>query len=157
MKHVISVLVQNKAGVLARIAGLFSGRGFNIDSLCVAETLDPTQSRMTIVVDGDDRILEQVNKQLNKLIDTIKITDFKGEEYVDRELAMLKVNVNTTTRPEVMQIVDIFRARIVSVNHNTLIVEITGNESKITAFIDLLRSFGIKEISRTGKIAMARK
>ncbi len=157
MKHVISVLVQNKAGVLARIAGLFSGRGFNIDSLCVAETLDPTQSRMTIVVDGDDRILEQVNKQLNKLIDTIKITDFKGEEYVDRELALLKVNVNTTTRPEVMQIVDIFRARIVSVNHNTLIVEITGNESKITAFIDLLRSFGIKEISRTGKIAMARK
>jgi acetolactate synthase-1/3 small subunit len=157
MKHVISVLVQNKAGVLARIAGLFSGRGFNIDSLCVAETLDPTQSRMTIVVDGDDRILEQVNKQLNKLIDTIKITDFKGEEYVDRELALLKVNVNSTTRPEVMQIVGIFRARIVSVNHNTLIVEITGNESKITAFIDLLRSFGIKEISRTGKIAMARK
>jgi acetolactate synthase-1/3 small subunit len=157
MKHVMSVLVQNKAGVLARIAGLFSGRGFNIDSLCVAETLDPTKSRMTIVVNGDDRILEQVNKQLNKLIDTIKITDFQGEEYVDRELALLKVNVNATSRPEVMQIVDIFRARIVSVNHNTLIVEITGNESKISAFIDLLRSFGIKEISRTGKIAMARK
>ncbi len=157
MKHVISVLVQNKSGVLARVAGLFSGRGFNIDSLCVAETLDPTKSRMTIVVDGDDRILEQVNKQLNKLIDTIKITDFKGGEYVDRELALLKVNVSSSTRSEVMQIVDIFRARIVSVNHSTLIVEITGNESKLAAFIDLLRSFGIKEISRTGKIAMARK
>lgn len=157
MKHVMSVLVQNKSGVLARIAGLFSGRGFNIDSLCVAETLDPTKSRMTIVVDGDDRILEQVNKQLNKLIDTIKVTDFKGEDYVDRELALLKVNVNSATRSEVMQIVDIFRARIVSVNHNTLIVEITGNESKIAAFVDLLRSFGIKEITRTGKIAMARK
>jgi acetolactate synthase-1/3 small subunit len=157
MKHVISVLVQNKAGVLARVAGLFSGRGFNIDSLCVAETLDPTKSRMTIVVEGDDRILEQVNKQLNKLIDTIKITDFKGGEYVDRELVLIKVHVTATTRPEVMQIVDIFRARIVSVNHETLIVEITGNESKITAFVDLLRSFGIKEISRTGKIALARK
>lgn len=157
MKHVISVLVQNKSGVLARIAGLFSGRGFNIDSLCVAETLDPTKSRMTIVVQGDDRILEQVNKQLNKLINTIKVTDFKGEEYVDRELVLVKVSVNSGTRSEVMQVVDIFRARIVSVNHNTLTVEITGNESKISAFIDLLRPFGIKEISRTGKIALARK
>jgi len=157
MKHVISVLVQNKSGVLARVAGLFSGRGFNIDSLCVAETLDPTKSRMTIVVEGDDRILEQVNKQLNKLIDAIKVTDFKGEDYVDRELVLAKVNVTSATRSEVMQIVDIFRARIVSVNHNTLIVEITGNDSKIAAFTELLRSFGIKEITRTGKIAMARK
>jgi len=157
MKHIISVLVENKSGVLSRIAGLFSGRGFNIDSLCVAETLDPTKSRMTIVVEGDDRILEQVNKQLNKLIDTIKVTDFKGEVFVDRELVLVKVSVNSSTRSEVMQIVDIFRARIVSVNHNTLIVEITGNESKIGAFIDLLRTFGIKEISRTGKIAMSRK
>jgi acetolactate synthase-1/3 small subunit len=157
MKHVISVLVQNKSGVLARIAGLFSGRGFNIDSLCVAETLDPTKSRMTIVVKGDDRVLEQVNKQLNKLIDAIKVTDFKGEEYVDRELVLVKVNVSSSTRSEVMQIVDIFRARIVSVNHNTLIVEVTGNESKIAAFTDLLRTFGIKEITRTGKIAMSRK
>jgi acetolactate synthase-1/3 small subunit len=157
MKHVISVLVQNKSGVLARIAGLFSGRGFNIDSLCVAETLDPTKSRMTIVVEGDDRILEQVNKQLNKLVDTIKVTDFQGEEYVDRELVLVKVNVTSATRSEVMQIVDIFRARIVSVNQSTLIVEITGNESKIAAFVDLLRSFGIKEITRTGKIAIARR
>jgi acetolactate synthase-1/3 small subunit len=157
MKHVISVLVQNKSGVLARVAGLFSGRGFNIDSLCVAETLDPTKSRMTIVVRGDDRILEQVNKQLNKLVDTIKITDFKGAEYVDRELVLAKVSVNSSTRSEVMQIVDIFRARIVSVNRDTLTVEITGNESKIDAFVEMLRPFGIKEISRTGKIAMARK
>jgi len=157
MKHVISVLVQNKSGVLARVAGLFSGRGFNIDSLCVAETLDLTKSRMTIVVEGDDRILEQVSKQLNKLIDTIKVTDFKGEEYVDRELVLVKVNVTSATRSEVMQIVDIFRARIVSVNHNTLIVEVTGNESKVSAFIDLLRTFGIKEINRTGKIAISRK
>jgi acetolactate synthase-1/3 small subunit len=157
MKHVISVLVQNKSGVLARVAGLFSGRGFNIESLCVAETLDATKSRMTIVVDGDDRILEQVNKQLNKLIDAIKVTDFKDQEYVGRELMLVKVNVTSATRSEVMQIVDIFRARIVSVNHSTLIVEVTGNESKVSAFIDLLRTFGIKEITRTGKIAMSRK
>ncbi len=157
MKHVISVLVQNKSGVLARVAGLFSGRGFNIDSLCVAETQDPTKSRMTIVAHGDDRVLEQVNKQLNKLIDVIKVTDFEGGEYVDRELLLVKVSVNSSTRPEVMQIVDIFRARIVSVNHNSLIVEVTGDESKVAAFIDLLQTFGIKEITRTGKIAMSRK
>ncbi|MDP2896839.1 MAG: acetolactate synthase small subunit [bacterium] len=157
MKHIISVLVQNKSGVLARVAGLFSGRGFNIDSLCVAETQDPTKSRMTIVAHGDDRVLEQVNKQLNKLIDVIKVTDFEGGEYVDRELLLVKVSVNSSTRPEVMQIVDIFRARIVSVNHNSLIVEVTGDEGKVAAFIDLLQTFGIKEITRTGKIAMSRK
>lgn len=157
MKHIISVLVENKSGVLARVAGLFSGRGFNIDSLCVAETQDPTKSRMTIVAHGDDRVLEQVNKQLNKLIDVIKVTDFEGGEYVDRELLLVKVSVNSSTRPEVMQIVDIFRARIVSVNHNSLIVEVTGDESKVVAFLDLLQTFGIKEITRTGKIAMSRK
>lgn len=157
MKHVISVLVENKSGVLARVAGLFSGRGFNIDSLCVAETQDPTKSRMTIVAHGDDRVLEQINKQLNKLIDVIKVTDFEGGEYVDRELLLVKVSVTASTRSEVMQIVDIFRARIVSVNHNSLIVEVTGDENKVAAFIDLLRTFGIKEITRTGKIAMSRK
>jgi len=157
MKHIISVLVQNKSGVLARVAGLFSGRGFNIDSLCVAETQDLTKSRMTIVAHGDDRVLEQVNKQLNKLIDVIKVTDFEGGEYVDRELLLVKVSVNSSTRSEVMQIVDIFRARIVSVNHNSLIVEVTGDEGKVAAFIDLLQTFGIKEITRTGKIAMSRK
>jgi acetolactate synthase-1/3 small subunit len=157
MKHIISVLVQNKSGVLARVAGLFSGRGFNIDSLCVAETQDPTKSRMTIVAHGDDRVIEQVNKQLNKLIDVIKVKDFEGGEYVDRELLLVKVSVTSSTRPEVMQIVDIFRARIVSVNHNSLIVEVTGDESKVVAFLDLLQTFGIKEITRTGKIAMSRK
>lgn len=157
MKHVISVLVENKSGVLARVAGLFSGRGYNIDSLCVAETHDPTKSRMTIVAHGDDRILEQITKNLNKLIDVIKVTDFEGGDYVDRELLLVKVSVNSSTRPEVMQVVDIFRARIVSVNHNSLIVEVTGDENKVAAFLDLLRTFGIKEITRTGKIAMSRK
>ena len=112
---------------------------------------------MTIVTRGDDRVLEQVNKQLNKLIDVIKVTDFEGGEYVDRELLLVKVSVTSSTRPEVMQIVDIFRARIVSVNHNSLIVEVTGDEGKVAAFIDLLQTFGIKEITRTGKIAMSRK
>jgi acetolactate synthase-1/3 small subunit len=158
MKHLISVLVENKFGVLARIAGLFSGRGFNIDSLSVAETLDATKSRMTIVVNGDDRILEQVNKQLNKLIDVIKVTDFSGDDdsCVERQLVLVKVSVNQTTRAEIMQIVDIFRARIVNVHRNHLTVEITGSENKVNAFIDLLRAFGIKEIVRTGKVAMAR-
>ncbi len=156
MKHIISVLVQNKFGVLARVAGLFSSRGFNIDSLAVGTTQDPTKSRMTIVVEGDERILEQITKQLNKLIDIIKVTDFKGNDFVDRELVLVKVSVNATTRPEIMQIVDIFRARIVNVHQKHLIVEITGNESKVNAFLDLLQPFGVKEVVRTGKIAMGR-
>src|SRR4030042_3455238 len=126
MKHTISVLVENKFGVLARVAGLFSGRGFNIDSLSVGETLDPTKSRMTIVVNGDDKILEQVTKQLNKLIDIIKVTDFSDNNCVERELVLVKVSVNQETRAEIMQIVDIFRARIVNVHRNHLTVEITG-------------------------------
>ncbi len=158
MKHIISVLVENKFGVLARVAGLFSGRGFNIDSLSVGETLDSTMSRMTIVVDGDDKILEQVNKQLNKLIDVIKVTDFNGnsDKCVERELVLVKVSVNQTTRAEIMQIVDIFRARIINVHRNHLTVEVTGIENKVGAFIDLLLAFGIKEIVRTGKVAIAR-
>lgn len=156
MKHTISVLVENKFGVLARVAGLFSGRGFNIDSLSVGETLDPTKSRMTIVVNGDDKILEQVTKQLNKLIDVIKVTDFSDNNCVERELVLVKVSVNQETRAEIMQIVDIFRARIVNVHRSHLTVEITGSENKINAFIDLLRAFGIKEIVRTGKVAIAR-
>jgi len=158
MKHIISVLVENKFGVLARVAGLFSGRGFNIDSLSVGETLDSTKSRMTIVVDGDDKILEQVNKHLNKLIDVIKVTDFSGnsDKCVERELVLVKVSVNQTTRAEIMQIVDIFRARIINVHRNHLTVEVTGSENKVGAFIDLLLAFGIKEIVRTGKVAIAR-
>jgi acetolactate synthase-1/3 small subunit len=156
MKHTISVLVDNKPGVLARIAGLFSGRGYNIDSLSVGETQDPSVSRMTIVSKGDDSIIEQITKQLNKLIDVIKVQDFEGKEFVDRELLLLKVSCSTQNRSEIMQIVDIFRAKIVDVNHNMLIIEITGPDKKVNAFIDLMKPFGIKEIARTGKVAMAR-
>jgi len=151
------VLVENKFGVLTRISGLFSGRGFNIDTLNVAPTQDPTQSRMTVVVKGDDNTLEQITKQLNKLVDIIKVQDFRDGEYVDRELVLVKVGVDAKSRPEVMQICDIFRAKIVDVAHKTLTVEITGNESKISAFLELMEPFGIRDITRTGKVAMPRK
>jgi acetolactate synthase-1/3 small subunit len=157
MRHTLSVLVENKFGVLTRISGLFSGRGFNIDTLNVAPTQDPTMSRMTIVVKGDDTVLEQVTKQLNKLVDVIKVQDFRDGEYVDRELVLVKVGVDAKTRPEVMQICDIFRAKIVDVAHKALTVEITGNESKIGAFLELMEPFGIRDITRTGKVAMPRK
>jgi len=156
MKHIISVLVQNKFGVLSRVANLFSARGFNIDSLSVGETQDHSISRMTIVVEGDDRILEQITKQLNKLIDVIKVIDFQGGEFVDRELVLVKVSVNSHSRPEIMQMVDIFRARIVNVREKHFTVEVTGTEDKISAFLDLMRPFGIKELARTGKVAIAR-
>jgi acetolactate synthase-1/3 small subunit len=149
--------VENKFGVLARIAGLFSGRGYNIDTLNVAPTQDPTTSRMTVVVKGDDTVVEQITKQLNKLVDVIKVQDFHEGEYVDRELVLVKVGVDSKTRAEVMQICDIFRAKIVDVAHKALTVEITGNESKISAFLDLMEPFGIRDITRTGKVAMARK
>src|SRR5574341_664631 len=151
MKHTISVLVENKFGVLARIAGLFSGRGFNIDSLAVGETQDPTISRMTIVVQGDDLVLEQVVKQLNKLIDVIKVIDMKGKEKVERELVLVKVGATAKTRSEIMQIVDIFRAKIIDVAEEAMTIEITGDESKINGFFDLMKSFGIQEVARTGK------
>ena len=157
MRHTLSVLVENKFGVLPRISGLFSGRGFNIDTLNVAPTQDPTQSRMTVVVKGDDTVLEQITKQLNKLVDVIKVQDFRDGEYVDRELVLVKVGVDTKSRPEVMQICDIFRAKIVDVAHKALTVELTGNESKIGAFLELMESFGIRDITRTGKVAMPRK
>ena len=157
MRHTLSVLVENKFGVLARIASLFSGRGFNIDTLNVAPTQDPTQSRMTVVVKGDDAVLEQIIKQLNKLVDAIKVQDFRDGECVDRELVLLKIGVDAKSRPEVMQICDIFRAKIVDVAHKALTVEITGNESKISAFLDLMEPFGIRDITRTGKVAMPRK
>ena len=157
MRHTISVLVENKFGVLVRIAGLFSGRGFNIDTLNVAPTQDPTQSRMTIVVKGDDTVLEQVTKQLNKLVDIIKVQDFRDGEYVDRELVLVKIGADTKSRPEVMQICDIFRAKIVDFAHKTLTIELTGDEAKISAFLDLMEPFGIRDITRTGKVAMPRK
>jgi len=127
-----------------------------LNRLAVGETQDRSVSRMTIVVEGDDRILEQINKQLNKLIDVIKVVDFKGEEFVDRELVLVKVSINSHTRPEVMQIVDIFRARIISVRDKHFTIEVTGTEGKINAFLDLIRPFGIKELARTGKVAIAR-
>lgn len=156
MKHTLAVLVENKPGVLARVAGLFSRRGFNIDSLTVGVTEKPDISRMTIVVSGDDRILEQVTKQLNKLIDVIKVSDLAPEESVNRELALIKVSVDTDTRSEVMQIVDVFRAKIVDVGAKSLIVEVTGDESKINAMEELLRQFGIRELVRTGMVSMTR-
>ena len=157
MRHTISVLVENKFGALTRIAGLFSGRGYNIDTLNVAPTQDPSASRMTIVTRGDDATLEQIVKQLNKLVDVLKVIDFRDGEYVDRELALVKVAVNSMSRAEVMQITDIFRAKIVDVQPKTVTIEITGSEDKVEKFIDLMRAFGIVDFTRTGKVAMARK
>jgi len=157
MRHTISVLVENKFGVLTRIAGMFSGRGFNIDTLNVGPTLDPSTSRMTIVVRGDDSVLEQVTKQLHKLIDVIEIQDFREDEYVDRELVLMRVNINPQNRGEVMQICDIFRAKIIDVQHKNVSIEVTGNESKINKFILLMENFGIADLTRTGKVALARR
>ncbi len=156
MKHTISVLVENEFGVLTRVAGLFSGRGFNIESLSVAPTLDPSASRMTIVTRGDDRILEQINKQLNKLIDTIKVTDFTDQDFVEREMALVKVTAEEETRAEVLRIVDIFRAKVVDVTPRSYTLEITGSPSKLNAVIDLLRPMGIKELVRSGPVVMGR-
>lgn len=157
MKHVISVLVENHFGVLAHVAGLFSARGFNIDSLAVGETEDPTVSRMTIVARGDDRVIEQIIKQLNKLIDVIKVQDLSGEEKITRELVLVKVHASASHRSDILQIVNTFRAKVVDVNPNSITVEVTGNEEKIDAMLELLRPFGIKEVVRTGVIALARK
>ncbi len=157
MLHIISVLVENKFGVLTRIAGMFSGRGFNIDTLNVGPTLDPSTSRMTITVRGDDTVLEQVTKQLRKLIDVIEVQDFLEGESVDRELVLMRVVVDPNTRSEVMQVCDIFRAKIIDVQRKNLSIEITGNESKISKFIALMSQFGITDLTRTGRIALARK
>jgi acetolactate synthase-1/3 small subunit len=157
MRHTISVLVENKFGVLTRVAGLFSGRGYNIDTLNVAPTSDPTASRMTIVTRGDDSTVEQIVKQLNKLADTIKVQDFREGEYVDRELVLVKVAVDSKDRAEVMQITDIFRAKIIDVQPKSLTIEVTGDEGKVDKFIGLMKPFGIVELTRTGKVALARK
>ena len=155
-RHVISVLVENRLGVLARIASLFSGRGFNIDSLTVAETEEPDVSRMTIVSTGDEKIIEQITKQLNKLIDVIKVSDLTGDRYIERELVLIKVNAENQARGEIIQIVNIFRAHIVDVSPASLMIETTGDEEKLRAIIDMLSPYGIQEIVRTGKIAMLR-
>ncbi len=157
MRHTISVLVENKFGVLARVAGLFSGRGYNIDTLNVAPTLQPGFSRMTIVTRGDDATLEQIVKQLNKLVNVVNVHDFREGEYVDRELALVKVKADAKARSEIMQICDIFRGKIVDVQRAELMVEITGDEGKLNKFLHLLEPFGIMEIARTGRVAMPRQ
>jgi len=156
MKHTISVLVENRFGVLARVAGLFSSRGYNIQSLSVGETEDATVSRMTIVVDGDESILEQINKQLNKLIDVIKIVDLTKERCIERELILVMVSANSKTRSEIMEIVNVFRAKVVDISHNSLTIEVSGSTEKVEALLDLVRPFGIKEMVRTGKVVLKR-
>ena len=155
-RHIFSVSVENKFGVLARVAGLFSGRGFNIDSLSVAETEDPNTSQMTIVTHGNESIIEQIEKQLNRLIEVIKIKDMTKENHVEREMILVKVAVDTSKRGEVLQIVDIFRARTIDVASESLTIEITGDENKLGAVIDMLRPYGIRELVRTGKVAIMR-
>ena len=157
MRHTISVLVENKFGVLTRVAGLFSGRGYNIDTLNVGPTQDPAVSRMTIITHGDEATLEQIIKQLNKLPDVLKVINFGEGEFVDRELVLVKVTVDSQSRAEVMQITDIFRAKIVDVQPKSLTIEVTGNEGKVDKFVDLMNSFGVTELTRTGKIAVSRK
>jgi acetolactate synthase-1/3 small subunit len=157
MRHTISVLVENKFGVLSRISGLFSGRGYNIESLSVGETIDPAISIMTIVTTGQDQVVEQITKQLNKLIDVIKVVDFMDIDHVEREMALVKVAPRKTDRTEVLQLAEIFRGRIVDSGPVTYTIEITGDEGKINAFIELIKPFGIKEFVRTGKVAIGRE
>ncbi len=156
MRHVISLLVENKVGVLARITSLISGRGFNIDSLAVGESENPALSQMTIVVRGDNAVVEQVRKQLGKLIDIIKVVDFTNEEFVERDLMLLKIYVPPGKRSEIIEIVEIFRGKIVDVGQKDLVIELAGMEEKLEAMIQLLRPYGIKELVRTGSIAIGR-
>lgn len=157
MRHTISVLVENKFGVLSRVSGLFSGRGFNIESISVGETIDPSVSLMTIVTSGDDQIIEQITKQLNKLIDVIKVIDFINIEHVEREMVLVKIAPRKEDRIEVLKLAEIFRGRIIDSGPTTYTIEITGDEGKINAFIDIIKPFGIKEFVRTGKVAIARE
>lgn len=156
MRHTIAVIVENKSGVLTRIAGLFSRRSFNIDGLSVGATDNPEYSRMTITVEGDNEVLEQVIKQLSKLINVIRVSELAPAESVERELAIIKVTADKDSRSEIMQIVNIFRAKIIDVSARSMIIEVTGDEEKINAIVQLLRQFGIKEMARTGKVSMIR-
>ncbi|MGH7231197.1 MAG: acetolactate synthase small subunit [Nitrospiraceae bacterium] len=157
MEHIISVTVENKFGVLSRVAGLFSGRGFNIESLSVAPTLDSSMSLMTIVTSGDDRIIEQIVKQLNKLIDVIKVVDLNESEFVERETALIKVHTKPEDRAEALRITDIFRANVLDSTPTTYTIEVTGDVRKVEAMINLLQPLGIKELIRTGRVAIARE
>lgn len=156
-KHTISLLVNNEPGVLARVAGLFSGRGFNIESLCVAETLEPSISRITLVTRGDDAVAEQIKKQLNKLISVVKLYDLTGSEYVEREMALIKVRAKAEHRAEILRVVDIFRCKVVDVSPTHYTIEVTGTDEKLGAIVSLLKPMGIKEIARTGAIALFRE
>ncbi len=157
MRHTLSVLVENKFGVLARVAGLFSGRGFNIDTLNVAPTHDPALSRITATVQGDDAQLDQCIKQLNKLINVIEIKDFARGEFVARELIMVKVSADSRSRSEILQLCDIFRAKIIDASPTSVIIEVTGNDGKIKAFLEMIDPFGITDLSRTGNLALERR
>ncbi len=156
MKHTISVLLQNKPGALSRVTGLFSGRGFNIESLSVNETLDPSVSCLVLVSRGDEAIIEQITKQLHKLIDVIKVTDMNEVEYVEREMVIIRVKAEAATRAEVLRIIDIFRGKVVDISAKSYALEVTGTADKVQAVIDILRPIGIQEIVRTGTIAIAR-
>ena len=155
-KHIISVQVLNRPGAMARIAGLFSGRGFNINSLAVGETENPDVSRMTIVVAGDSRVLEQVHKQLSKLVDVLKVHDVTEGPYVERDLALVRVHAPVARRGEILELVEVFRARVVDVGQNDLTIELSGSEEKVEAMLELLRPYGISEMARAGRIALPR-
>ena len=156
MRHVISALVMNEPGVLANVAGMFAARGFNIDSLVVGRTEDPALSRMTIVVNADDNTLDQVRKQLAKLVPVVQVRDFQGAAYIERDLALITVSVTPENRSQVIETTNLFRGKIVDVSRESVMVEMSGEEEKIEAFVELMRDYGIKELARTGVIAMAR-
>ena len=156
MLHTISVLVDNHFGVLARISGLFSARGYNIESLCVGITEDPTISRMTVVVQGDDNVLQQIVNQLNKMVEVIEVLDLTQESYVERELVLIKTEADAKRRTELLEITNIFRAKVVDMSSEAVIIEVTGSQDKIQAFVDMIRPFGIQEVARTGRIALGR-
>ncbi len=157
MKHIISALVENKSGVLANVAGMFAARAFNIDSLVVGRTEDPNLSRMTIVVIGDDRILEQVRKQLAKLIPVVKVQDFVGQPVVARDLMLISISAPPAKRHEILALIEMFKGKVVDIGHKFIMVEIIGPEEKIEAFIDICKPYGIKSVARTGTIAMPRQ
>ncbi|MDA8156799.1 MAG: acetolactate synthase small subunit [Actinomycetota bacterium] len=157
MRHTITMLVENKFGVLSRISGLFSGRGYNIESLSVGETMDPAYSQMTVVTSGDDLIIEQITKQLNKLVDVIKVTDVTEFEHVEREMVLIKVKPKAERKAEVLSLAGIFRGRVVDSSEDTYTIEVTGDEKKIDAFVNLMTPIGIKELVRTGKVAILRE
>jgi acetolactate synthase-1/3 small subunit len=156
MKHIISALVENKPGVLANVAGMFAARAFNIDSLVVGRTENPSLSRMTIVVIGDDKVVEQVRKQLAKIIPVVKVQDFVGKPVVARDLMLISINAPAEKRPELMSVIEMFRGKVVDIGQKFIMVEISGPEAKIEAFIDLCRPYGVKNVARTGTIAMSR-